>query len=80
MAEEKELRKMNRTELIEIIYALKKEEEEVKPTNAETTSKETGGSGTAIAEPDDSDCESRINCGSGDGIESRFCKRTESSG
>lgn len=29
MAEEKELRKMNRTELIEIIYALKKEEEEV---------------------------------------------------
>ena len=27
MAEEKELRKMNRTELIEIIYALKKEEE-----------------------------------------------------
>ena len=30
MAEEKELRKMNRTELIEIIYALKKEEEEVK--------------------------------------------------
>ena len=25
MAEEKELRKMNRTELIEIIYALKKE-------------------------------------------------------
>ena len=29
MAEEKELRIMNRTELIEIIYALKKEEEEV---------------------------------------------------
>ena len=26
MAEEKELRKMNRTELIEIIYALKKED------------------------------------------------------
>ena len=40
MAEEKELRKMNRTELIEIIYALKKEEEEVKATNAETTPKE----------------------------------------
>ena len=29
MAEEKELRKMKRTELIEIIYALKKEEEDV---------------------------------------------------
>ena len=41
---------------------------------------ETGGSGTAITGSDDSDCESRINCGSGDGIESRFCKRTESSG
>ena len=68
MAEEKELRKMNRTELIEIIYALKKEEEEVNQ-KLEEAEQQLQDRTIQIAK-----------AGSGDGIESRFCKRTESSG
>ena len=65
MAEEKELRKMNRTELIEIIYALKKEEEEVNQK---------------LEEAEQQLQNRTIQIAKAGSIASRFCKRTESSG